>query len=567
MTQKQKKVYDFIKEYIEKNGYSPTFEEIRKKFRLKALSGVYQHVSALERKGLLVKDKKKRRGIELKKDSKETVDIPILGTIAAGQPIEAIESPSGTVTLPKKELSGVDKCYALRVVGNSMIDEGIFDGDVVVIRQQQTADDGQTVVAVIDENEATLKKLFREKDRIRLQPRNPTLFPIYRTEVEVRGVVVKIISNFDSFENIEKKTKSVIFKLAELFCGPGGLGIGATFANASNKKGERYGVKSVWANDIDEDSCETYARNLHGSDRSSVACSPVEEINFKEVPSFDALAFGFPCNDFSIVGKQKGFKGKYGPLYSYGVKAINIHNPEWFLAENVSGLQSANEGNAFKKIIEDLEKAGKGYKLTAHLYKFEEYGVPQKRHRVVIVGIRKDLGLEFKVPAPTTPDKYVSVRSAFENPPIQQSAPNNETTQQSALVIERLKHIPPGQNAWYEGIPEKLRLNVKGARMSQIYKRLHPDEPSYTITGSGGGGTHGYHWKENRALTNRERARIQTFPDDFIFKGSKESVRKQIGMAVPPKGARTIVEAILKTFAGVPYKWVEPKISNGNGKS
>ena len=96
--------------------------------------------------------------------------------------------------------------------------------------------------------------------------------------------------------------------------------------------------------------------------------------------------------------------------------------------------------------------------------------------------------------------------------------------------------------------------------MSQIYKRLHPDKPSYTITGSGGGGTHGYHWKHPRALTNRERARIQTFPDDFEFFGSKESVRKQIGMAVPVELSRVIFEAILKTFAKIPYDSVPNSI-------
>ncbi|MBC8278041.1 MAG: DNA cytosine methyltransferase, partial [FCB group bacterium] len=94
--------------------------------------------------------------------------------------------------------------------------------------------------------------------------------------------------------------------------------------------------------------------------------------------------------------------------------------------------------------------------------------------------------------------------------------------------------------------------NVKGAKLSQIYKRLNPDLPAYTITGSGGGGTHVYHWEENRALTNRERARLQTFPDDFIFYGSKESVRKQIGMAVPPKVAQTIIESVLSSFAKSP---------------
>ena len=110
-------------------------------------------------------------------------------------------------------------------------------------------------------------------------------------------------------------------------------------------------------------------------------------------------------------------------------------------------------------------------------------------------------------------------------------------------------------------MPEELQLNVKGAKISQIYKRLDPTKPSYTVTGSGGGGTHIYHYSELRALTNRERARLQTFPDDYVFEGPKESVRKQIGMAVPPKGAKIIFEAILKTFAGIPYESISANIN------
>ena len=105
-----------------------------------------------------------------------------------------------------------------------------------------------------------------------------------------------------------------------------------------------------------------------------------------------------------------------------------------------------------------------------------------------------------------------------------------------------------------------MQLHVKGAKISQIYKRLDPNKPAYTVTGSGGGGTHIYHYTENRALTNRERARLQTFPDSFVFEGSKESVRKQIGMAVPAKGAQLIFEAVLKTFAGEEYEWVESNL-------
>ena len=158
---------------------------------------------------------------------------------------------------------------------------------------------------------------------------------------------------------------------------------------------------------------------------------------------------------------------------------------------------------------------------------------------MIIIGIRNDIDIEFKVPSPAP---YAGIdntcRNAIENPPIPADAFNNEPTRQSKQVVERLKHILPGQNAFTADLPDELKLNIKGAKISQIYKRLDPDKPSYTVTGSGGGGTHIYHWEEPRALTNRERARLQTFPDDFEFLGSKESVRKQIGMAVPAEEQR-----------------------------
>ena len=225
-------------------------------------------------------------------------------------------------------------------------------------------------------------------------------------------------------------------------------------------------------------------------------------------------------------------------------------------------MSSANEGKAFKKILDDLSNSGLGYKLTVNKYKSEEYGVPQTRHRIIIVGIRKDLNLKFKVPSPIilNPKNFISSREALENPPISSLAKNHEFTRQSKNVVERLKYIMPGKNVWNSNIPKELQLNVKGAKLSQIYRRLDPDKPSYTITGSGGGGTHGYHYSENRALTNRERARIQTFPDNYFFEGSKESVRKQIGMAVPPKLSKIIFGSILKLFAGIDYKSVKPNI-------
>ena len=146
-------------------------------------------------------------------------------------------------------------------------------------------------------------------------------------------------------------------------------------------------------------------------------------------------------------------------------------------------------------------------------------------------------------------------------PPIPVDALNNELTRQSATVVKRLQHILPGQNAFTADLPEALQLNITGAKISQIYKRLDPTKPAYTVTGSGGGGTHIYHWEEPRALTNRERARLQTFPDTYRFVGSKESVRKQIGMAVPCRGAKIVFESILKSLARIPYESIESNIN------
>lgn len=348
------------------------------------------------------------------------------------------------------------------------------------------------------------------------------------------------------------------FKKGELFSGPGGIALGAKLASFEFN-GEIYKIEHQWANDYDHDSCETFRKNIAPNSSESVYEGKVEDLDIDKLDAIDAFTFGFPCNDFSSVGKKKGTDGYFGKLYKYGLKIIDKFNPKWFLAENVEGLSSANGGEDFQKILKELASAGKGYKLVPHLYKFQEYGVSQLRNRIIIVGIRSDIEVEFKVPAPTTKNNPIPVKNILENMP--SNLPNHEMPIHQSIVIERLKHIPPGENVWYTKLDEKYRLNVRGLKLSSIYRRLHPDYPSYTITASGGGGTHGYHYLEPRALTNRERARIQSFPDDYVFVGKKESVRKQIGMAVPPKGVQVIFEAILKSFAGIEYDNVENNIS------
>lgn len=357
----------------------------------------------------------------------------------------------------------------------------------------------------------------------------------------------------------------MLFKTGELFAGPGGGAYAAKTTKLEDESHEVWGFQHAWANDIDPDTVATYKANiLEDPNADSVFCEDVRQLdltNHKTLADIDALIFGFPCNDFSVVGKQKGLKGSFGPLYTYGIKALKEFRPRVFVAENVGGLSSANEGEAFINIMAEMIETG--YTVTPHFFKFEQYGVPQTRHRIIIVGIRNDLhskGIIYRVPAPTTPnpEDYITASDALTKPPIPNNALNNEVTKHNTKTEKMLSYIPEGGNAWSLSIPEEYRLHVKGAKLSNIYKRLDRNKPAYTVTGSGGGGTHMYHWSENRALTNRERARLQTFPDSFRFIGGKESVRKQIGMAIPPKGLHHILEAILKTFARIDYSYVEP---------
>ena len=156
-----------------------------------------------------------------------------------------------------------------------------------------------------------------------------------------------------------------VFRLGELFCGPGGLAWGAVNADIGNPQ---YRIVHQWANDYDLDTCHTYTRNICPQNADSVICGDVRKLDLQALPEIDALAFGFPCNDFSVVGEQKGFEGKFGPLYSYGVQVLTSHRPQWFLAENVGGIRSANEGNAFNKILSDLKAVG--YRVYPNLYCF-----------------------------------------------------------------------------------------------------------------------------------------------------------------------------------------------------
>ena len=347
-----------------------------------------------------------------------------------------------------------------------------------------------------------------------------------------------------------------IFRLGELYCGPGGLACGALRSQSDDG---RFTHSHAWANDYDADTCETYRKNNCPENPSSVYCGDVRDLDIKALGEIDAFAYGFPCNSFSNVGEHQGLANeKFGQLYWYGIEVLRHYQPEWFMAENVSGIRSAGS-NDFETILKDMKESG--YRLVTNLYRAEEYGVPQTRHRVIIVGIRDDIGVTFKVPSSEAyKDCDVSSRTALAG--ITSKMPNSEYRKLSDTVVRRLSYIKPGQNVWQaeaEGVlPEELRIKTR-TKISQIYRKLDPDKPSYTITAAGGGGTFGYHWTD-RELSNRERARIQTFPDTYEFIGNYSSVRKQIGMAVPCKLSEVVTTAILNSFAGIEYPSMKPNL-------
>ncbi|WOB97730.1 MULTISPECIES: DNA cytosine methyltransferase [unclassified Providencia] len=297
------------------------------------------------------------------------------------------------------------------------------------------------------------------------------------------------------------------------------------------------GFNMVWANDIDIKACETYALNIG----NHIVCKDITKVDISEVPNADLILGGFPCQDFSMIWKREGIETERGNLYKNFVNFVSNKNPKMFIAENVKGLLTANNGKAIKTIIDDFSYTGiYGYNVTPYLINFADYGTPQLRERVLLIGVRKDIDKNFILPEKThTPDKYVSSSEALRG--VEDVTFNNEHQNIQPRTIEKLKLIPEGGN--FSDIPKESEHYVKGM-ISHVYRRLHRDKPSTTIIASGGGGTWGYHYSENRPLTNRERARLFGYPDDFKFIGSITEVRRQIGNSVPPIGMYPIAKKV-----------------------
>ncbi len=519
ITKRQKEVLDFVKDFNTKNGYAPSLEQIGKKLKLSAVSTVHQHINTLIDKGYLSKDQDLARGIDMNKN--KLVKIPIIGNIAAGQPIEAIEDIQNTISIVNQNITSAKDHYALRVVGNSMIDEGIFDGDIVVIKKQSVAENGQTVVAIIDDNQATLKKIYKEKTRFRLEPRNQTMLPFFRKEVEVRGVVVQIIRDIKQ-EDEKKPEKNVKhgFKTIDLFAGVGGIRIG--FENA--------GFKTVFANDFEAKCKDTYDLNFKDS---ILVVEDIRKLGIDDLPMFDFLLGGFPCQAFSIAGYRQGFKDEKnrGNLFFDIARILETRKPAGFLLENVKNLKNHDGGNTFKVIEETLRSLG--YHIKAKVMNSMEYGnIPQNRERIYIVGFRnRDYSDKFIFPEPV------------------------KLTVKITDILE--KNVP--EKYYYNGKPlyEKLKGSVKEEGKVYQWRRQYVRENKKgvcpTLTANMGMGGHNVpiikDKKGIRKLTPLECARIQGFPASYKLPPLADSaLYKQFGNSVSVPVLEAVARQMMKAM-------------------
>ena len=196
---RQKQIVGFIKQYIQANGVAPTLKQIAGAIGVRSLATVHEHLEALSEKGVIRRYSGTVRGIELLEElpgDSLSFDLPVLGFIAAGAPIEPHTDPNATLGVSPQLITGKKRAFALQVRGNSMVDDGILDGDFVICEQQEVADNGDVVVALLENGFATLKRFFKENERIRLQPANTEMQPIFTRQVKIQGKVVAVVRRF-----------------------------------------------------------------------------------------------------------------------------------------------------------------------------------------------------------------------------------------------------------------------------------------------------------------------------------------------------------------------------------
>lgn len=331
-------------------------------------------------------------------------------------------------------------------------------------------------------------------------------------------------------------------RLVSLFSGCGGMDLGF----------QQAGYNIVYANDFDFDAQRVYEKNFGAIDKRSIL-----EVDVKEIPDCDILTAGFPCQPFSNAGNRKGVNDSRGNLYKECLRIIKGKLPKVVVFENVRGLLSTKDENGnplIDTIVSNLDNLG--YTTNYKLVNASSYGVPQNRVRVIVVAFRKDLGLTFSFPE-EQPKEGLNIGACLEIP---EDVPNQVDWPFSPQAMNLIQHIPEG-GSWksipYEYLPErfrKIRADMKRYHAPNMYRRFARTEIAGTITASAQPENCGIiHPLENRRLNVREIARIQTFPDEFIFftddKKSVTGMYKVIGNAVPPKLAEIIGRSIMLQVA------------------
>jgi DNA (cytosine-5)-methyltransferase 1 len=317
-----------------------------------------------------------------------------------------------------------------------------------------------------------------------------------------------------------KKNK---YNVVSLFSGCGGLDLG--FKGDFNYLQKKYGPRAfnlTWANDFDEKACLTYSKNF----KEPIVCADITKILKGDYPDMlspkmperaDVVLGGFPCQDFSLAGKRKGFDGNRGLLYRSMVETVRRLRPAVFVAENVKGLLSMDNGNAIKKIVSDF--ADLDYDVVYKLHHAADFGVPQNRERVIIVGTDKKRGLPtFGYPDPT------HVKSGW------------------ITLMDAIGDLSTKKEGEFENHYWSRAKRFEGTQGNSI---TQAEKIAPTMRAEHHGNIE-FHWTGNRRLSAREAARIQSFPDDFTFYPSTSSAYKQIGNAVPPVLAWHLAKSVEK---------------------
>lgn len=320
------------------------------------------------------------------------------------------------------------------------------------------------------------------------------------------------------------------YKYIDLFCGAGGLSLGF----------DKAGFQNIFAVEFNPQFAKTYKRNFPNhnliiDDIRNITEEKINElVNGKEV---DVIIGGPPCQGFSIAGNigRTFIDDERNRLFKEFVRFVSFVNPRMFVMENVANMATHLKGKTIDTIVKEFEKAGIGYKVQWQVLNSVNYGVAQERRRIVVVGVRKDLKIEFNYPMKN--EHVYTVKDVIGDLPALGSGetskiPNHNAMKHTAQMLKKMSYVKDGGDR--NDIPDELRPKSGDVRK---YIRYNSTKPSVCVTGDM---RKIFHYEQNRALTCRELARIQSFPDDFIFEGTSIQIQQQIGNAVPPKLANQI---------------------------